>query len=247
MGDNLPALPSKNTLDRFIELGKTLGPPALALLDPTLGLAMAGMACLIQLPIHRRMKAWLEDLAKGYDRLSKAAKMPTLEELIEHDNAFDTTFLHAWRAAEVNHQQEKLDALRNAVLNAAAGNEPDEDARLIFIRYVDELTPMHVRILRLFHDPRKWAESLSNMQFEAFQRITRKREDPLDVIQFRFKELSGKEGFCRLLWRDLYTRGLIVREDVSVKQDERQPLLEQWTTAVGIDFLRFISEPPQLQ
>jgi hypothetical protein len=55
----------------------------------------------------------------------------------------------SWVAVR-NHQHEKLNCLRNAVLNSARQCSVPEDIRLLFIRYVDELTSTHLVILRFF-------------------------------------------------------------------------------------------------
>src|SRR5260370_7181085 len=56
-----------------------------------------------------------------------------------------------------SHQREKLQALRNAVLNVAAGTAPDENLQLVFLNYLDTLTPLHLTLLDCVADPREWA------------------------------------------------------------------------------------------
>ena len=36
--------------------------------------------------------------------------------------------------------------------NAALGHGPDEDLALLFVRFVDELTPLHLRVLKVIAD-----------------------------------------------------------------------------------------------
>jgi hypothetical protein len=55
--------------------------------------------------------------------------------------------MHATQAAIRNHQKEKLEALRNAVLNSAEKNALDEDIKLMFVSLIDTFTPWHLRIL----------------------------------------------------------------------------------------------------
>jgi hypothetical protein len=61
---------------------------------------------------------------------------------------FASVFFQATFAALRSDEQEKLEALRNAVINTASG-EDYSNYELIFIRFVDELAPAHVRLLRL--------------------------------------------------------------------------------------------------
>ncbi|HET7057475.1 MAG TPA: hypothetical protein VFI05_02010, partial [Nitrospiraceae bacterium] len=79
----------------------------------------------------------------------------TTEKLAANET-FVTVAMQASQMAIRNHQKEKLRALRNAVLNSALPNPPQEDEQMIFLRLVDQLTPWHLRVLRLFNDPVEW-------------------------------------------------------------------------------------------
>lgn len=63
--------------------------------------------------------------------------------------------LQASHAAIRTHQEEKLKALRNAVLNIAIGRTPDEDEQAVFLWYIDSLTTWHLRILKFLENPLK--------------------------------------------------------------------------------------------
>ena len=45
--------------------------------------------------------------------------------------------LQATQAALRTHQAEKLEALRNAVLNVAAGKGPSDDMQMVFLSFID--------------------------------------------------------------------------------------------------------------
>ena len=71
---------------------------------------------------------------------------------VSFDNpTFQTTFKKAIRIAECEHQQEKLEALRNAVLNSAIPNYFEDDIQAIFLKLIDEFTVPHIRLLRMLH------------------------------------------------------------------------------------------------
>ncbi len=82
-------------------------------------------------------------------------KLLILEQQIDavsFDNpTFQTTFKKAIRIAECEHQQEKLEALRNAVLNSAIPNSFKDDIQAIFIKWIDEFTVSDIRLLRMLH------------------------------------------------------------------------------------------------
>ena len=55
-----------------------------------------------------------------------------------------------------NHEQEKIDALRNAVLNSALPHPPDDSLQQTFLAWVDRFTVWHLHSLSLFDDPKAW-------------------------------------------------------------------------------------------
>jgi hypothetical protein len=61
--------------------------------------------------------------------------------------------MHATQVALRNHHTEKREALCNAVLNVASGNAPQDNIQLMFLDFIDTLTPWHLRILHFFQNP----------------------------------------------------------------------------------------------
>ena len=55
--------------------------------------------------------------------------------------------------------EEKLDALRNAVLNLVNPRlRLDEDLRLQFISFIEQMVPDHLKLMNYFSAPRQWYE-----------------------------------------------------------------------------------------
>ena len=90
-------------------------------------------------PLERRRLQWMEKIANSL-RLLEEARQISLSDL-QSNEAFVTTLVQASEAAIRNHQSEKIEALRNAVVNSAVGVDIKEDLQLTFIRYISELTP----------------------------------------------------------------------------------------------------------
>jgi hypothetical protein len=90
-------------------------------------------------------------LRLGLNDLSRKVEGLTPERLIA-DEAFVSAFAHATQAALKTHQAEKIEALRNAVLNVAIGSAPSEDLQLIFLNMIDSFTPKHMQVLRFLTD-----------------------------------------------------------------------------------------------
>jgi len=68
--------------------------------------------------------------------------------------SFTSALLQATAAALKTSAKDKREALRNAVLNVAAGTGPDEDTQSLFLALVDALTPVHLRLLRIIKEGR---------------------------------------------------------------------------------------------
>jgi hypothetical protein len=80
-------------------------------------------------------------------------RVEDLSKPLENNEQFLTAVLHANLIAMRAHQEDKLRALRNAVRNSTLKSAPDDDRQLMFLRFVDDLTLSHIRVLRVFDDP----------------------------------------------------------------------------------------------
>lgn len=97
--------------------------------------------------LEKRRDAWIESIASKLIELDR-----TLQSL--HDNdSFITAIMYASQIAIRTHQEEKLEALRNSVLNSALPTSPEDDSIHIFLNIVDILTPTHLRILKFLDSP----------------------------------------------------------------------------------------------
>src|SRR5258707_556352 len=67
--------------------------------------------------------------------------------------AFVTTALQATQIAVRTRQEEKLNALRNALVNSALAGAPDETIQQIFLNHVDSPTAWRLRVLAFLCDP----------------------------------------------------------------------------------------------
>jgi len=88
----------------------------------------------------------MESIAEGLKALEAEIEGFKMENLCDNE-AFVSALVHASRVAIRNHQEEKLEALRNAVLNAALPNAPEESSELMFLDFVDSFTPWHIKVL----------------------------------------------------------------------------------------------------
>lgn len=201
---------------------------------PIVGGPIAELIDLVFSPvIVRRRERWLEDLAAAVEQLRERQRDFDLASLAR-DEAAMTVALTATAAAMRTHQAEKLEALRNAVLNSALHVEPDEHVQLMFTQLVDEFTALHLRMLALFDDPGRW------FQTHGVPRPNQSGSRTI-LVEAALPEFRGQKEVYTLAAWDLNTRGLMNGAISGMLTD--QGMWQSLTTELGRRFLRFIASP----
>ena len=201
------------------------------------GPAVELFSALITPPLAKRRDNWIRSIAEGLEDLEKKVAGFKIDSLPGND-AFVTAVMHASQAAIRNHQQEKLEALRNAVLNVASGNAPDEDLQLMFLNFIDTLTAWHLRILRFFQDPSGYGAARGvgypNWSTGGLS----------SVMEHTFSELRGQRAFYDQIVNDLYSRGLMSSDASGLHTTMTAAgMFTKRTTPMGDGFLAFVSSP----
>jgi hypothetical protein len=187
-------------------------------------------------PITKRRDEWMESIAEGLKALEEKVEGFKIEELSKNDT-FVTTVMHASQAAIRNHQKEKLEALRAAVLNAASPNAPDEDLQLMFLNWVDELTPLHLRILIFFNSPETWVQT-HKVHIPDWAEAS-----PMHVFNTVFPDLKDQQLFLEVLLNDLDLKELIDQSKLNNNMQKMAYLRVTHTTYLGKQFIKFITSP----
>ena len=185
--------------------------------------------------LQRRRDIWLSQLGERMERLEELGVVD-FEELMQ-DEAFVSTVMQAAQAAIRSHQQEKLDALRNAVLNTAIGQAPEDSKREMLLGFVDSLTVMHLRIFGFLANP---GLGTGASQLDGGV-IVGNRVAVIGVIQKAFPELQGQEEFVQKFVGDL-VQAQLIRSDVNARTRTGVMGVPN-LTQLGGEFLRFITEP----
>jgi hypothetical protein len=166
----------------------------------------------------KRLNDWCEELRLRLNEVSRKVDTLTPESLATNDT-FVSAFAQATQAAVRSHQTDKLEALRNAVINVAIGNAPPEDLQMIFLNLVDSFTPTHLHVLGFF--------------------------EKRDVVVL--ERLRSQLDLADQAVRDLRDRGLIndPRPYVARNRETSDSLVVlQWDiTRLGEEFLAFIKSP----
>lgn len=176
----------------------------------------------IQPPLEMRRQKWMVDVGEKLLELERNGLK--LEDL-QSNEQFISAVMHASQAALRTHQATKLEALRNAVINVAKGQAPEETLQHLLLNFVDSFTEQHLRILKVFQCP----TPIPNMSMGGLS----------SVLEHNIPELRQHRELYIQLWKDLYSRGLLNTEGLNVTMSE-SVLLAKRTTELGDALLKFI-------
>lgn len=187
-------------------------------------------------PIERRKEAWLQQLADVVKEVEGRVAELTPEKLSQNE-AFVTAAMYASHIALRNHQQAKLEALRNAVLNAALPNSPQEDEQMIFLRLIDQLTPWHLKVLSVLDNPVHWMarHDVPNPGWGT--------GGPSAVLEHCLPDLRGQRETYDQIVRDLQSEGLLVQGQFLHVMMTGGGMVGSRTADRGKRFIRFITSP----
>ena len=180
----------------------------------------------------RRIEALFDDV------FSRLATLESFENslakgALSDNETFMTVLLDAVKTCERTTSAAKFEALRNAILNSWVSTEP-VDLQLIFVRYVEELTPSHLQLLTLLNDP----SGFFSTNGIEWPNIYMGAKTQLVAAAMP----SWGQEFTNQLCLDLQQRGLIGNSSLGAMTTAAS-LATPSTTKYGAQFLKFISEP----
>lgn len=189
------------------------------------GPAVELFQAVVQPPLERRRAEWMTSVGEKLRELEE--KGVHVEDLGQNEE-FISSVMHASQIALRTHQNEKREALRNAVFNVATGQSPGEALEQMFFDWIDSLSVLHLQMLRLFQCP----TPPPNMSMGGLSH----------VLEYNMPELRGHGNVYNQVWKDLYSRGLVNTEGMNVTMSG-SGLASKRTSEIGDAFLRFVSEP----
>lgn len=208
--------PKRNASD----VAHTLVKAGIATVPCVSSLASELFSLVVTPSLEKRRDEWIESIAKALKALEEKVDGFKIENL-QKNEAFVSTVVQASQSAIREHQKEKLEAFKNAVLNTTLPDTPDEELRLIFLEFINTLTPLHLRVLALLNKP-PW------IKYHKFKEES-------------FPKLTKNHSLCETIVRDLYSCGL-----VNIRPDPGGDVIyapERNTTDLGRAFLKFITSP----
>lgn len=203
---------------------------------PVFGAAIAvALVTALNWKLNERRDDWLEDLAEAVEALGERVDGFDVDALVANPLFVDAV-VSAARTVEHTHQEEKLTALRNAVLNSALPGAPDADMQAILLGLVDRLTPSHLRFLTMWNDPPAWFESRGLTPPQGGMIASRTQ-----TVEAGLPEMAGDKEFYLLLASDLYSAELMSAGVMG--SGSAGALMDRLTTGFGRQLVEFISPP----
>ncbi len=186
-------------------------------------------------PLEKRRSEWMESIGNGLLELEQKVNI-VLQELQNNDKFIDTA-MDATQIAIRTSEKDKLEALKNALLNSALPNSPDESLRKMFFSFIDTFGVFHIKFLELFQNPRNWFPE-HGMQYQEIVMSGALSH----LIERAFPSLRNNRELYDQIWKDLYLRGLVSTEGLHTMMTASGVEAKR-TTGIGDAFLDFISSP----
>jgi len=189
-------------------------------------------------PLEKRRDAWMIEIYSRLKKIEEQVEGFKIEELTKNEN-FISTLFYATQAAMRTHQQEKLQALRNAVINTANMPSTEENLQLMFLNLVDRYTPGHLILLELLDNPEQYGKRHTIKIADKTH-----RNSITQLIDHTFPNFSNDPMVPQIL-KDLTSDGLLTPD---IENRDHRPIVRlsfTATTKLGKKFLKFISDETQ--
>jgi hypothetical protein len=208
-------VPKPSSGDKYFSLTKA-GISAI----PTFGGPASELfAAIVTPPLEKRRIEWMERIGESLYQLEQ--KLGIDINSLQDNPQFIDLLMKATQIALRSSQKEKVEALRNAILNSAIKIELDDVINEIFLNLLDNLTPVHINLL---------------MHFLGKGTCT---SPQLDHFATWHPILKDQPLLYGIVWKDLIGRELLE----SRVHGEKQKIIEAKITELGKKLLRFISDP----
>lgn len=201
---------------------------------PILGSAATELFGLVVTPpLDKRRQEWMNEVAEKLKVLEEDNKID-FGSLAKNDQFLDT-IIQATSFAIKTSEQEKITALKNAVINTALNESPDKTKSQIFLNLVDTFTVWHIKVLDFFDNPKLWfakaGQAPPNLMVGSM----------FSVLKTAFPSLSGQDELVDVIWNDLHDAGFHQSSGLRTTMTGDGTLAER-TSQLGKEFIHFISE-----
>ena len=191
----------------------------------------------IEPPFQQRSTIWMNTVAERCREYEKQFKEFSPENLVKNE-VFQSAFAVSARIVVQSHQKEKLEALKNALLNTVIMKDLDENFKLLFFNYIDGMTVLHMDVVKFFRERKEGRGKLDELYTPYFQQYQISCQPNIEIDDLLFTAIT----------KDLENKGLLRREKKKLTGGGLQksaPGQFDWIahTDLGEKFYKFIIEP----
>jgi hypothetical protein len=220
----LPDTANADMVDTALQVGLNLIP----VVGGTFG---AAAAMLTKQVVKQRTKKFFQSVVDKLEELG--IRVDQLEQLQE---TFASRLQQGILAAQHTHQQDKLEALRNGVVNCLLPTAPEETLQQIFISLVDELTDLHLRLVVFLVQPTRFGMDPEDMHY--LHGVNPRNPSATRDILERNVAPGVRRDLVNLCFEDLVRRGLA---EYSTGTERFGEAVIPHISTIGLDFYRFIT------
>jgi len=218
------------------ETGHTIVRAALSTVPVVGGALVEAFCALLEPPMQRRRTVWMVQVSEAINDLLDGGAISAND--LQQNDVFLTTVASASQIALRNHQQEKIEFLKAAVINSAMNPALDESMQQFLLDLIDSLTVYHTKVLMLFDDPVAYCEkrNIATAHFATNQNYTRHT-----ILALVFPELAKDSFFCNQIWNDLTQKGLLRADRTLNNIAQGESILFGCSSPLGSKYIDYIS------
>ena len=116
-------------------------------------------------PATQRLHIFLGSLVRELEQIKSKIESVNFETPV-----FQTTFMQACQIAARTHKEQKLEALRNAVLNSSIPSSLEDDVFAMFLNWIDGFTALHISTLKHLHYLDSYAPEQLQKEFPMLEK-----------------------------------------------------------------------------
>lgn len=200
---------------------------------------------LLKNPMEERRNDWIQQIDMDVYELNK--KYNNLEERIRENENVLSTVITASQLAMKTCSKEKLQALRNIIVNTIIYPDYEEYKLQMFLNMIEKFTEWHIRLLYYFSRP----EELQKEHKIAVKSGQFNSQPAMQVFWSLYPEMKTQKGYVKLIMENLFADGLIsvdgkfidtiyqYNPPIGIYSEECGPLAKR-TTDLGDELLKMI-------
>lgn len=187
-----------------------------------------------------------KEIDRRRDMLLKALEydFKTLEEHLNENVItkpyFASIFLQSFKSAIATENEEKINCFRAIVVNTSIASEPNVDQIKMMLKITEGLTPLHIKLIKLFSDPNTYL----SQNHDASTRMAHVTMGGLNALTSACLPNYDKD-LIKAVLKDLETSDIGRGLDSGVTMT-RNGILSPRLTDFGKKYLSFITLPSEL-